>query len=122
MAKQPRRLVRVTGAARRDLVAVMRWSRREFGEDAALRYDALLTQAFADLAADPERPGSQQRPELATGVRTYHLRFSRNRARSPLGAVRHPRHLVVYRLLDHALEILRILHDARDLPRHVPEE
>ena len=41
---------------------------REFGEDAALRYGALLAQAFSDIGADPERPGSLQRPELALPV------------------------------------------------------
>lgn len=114
--------IRITRAARRDMIAVMRWSLREFGEDAALRYDALLTQAFTDLGQDPERPGSQQRPDLAKGVFVYHLRFSRDRARSALGVVNHPRHFVIYRRRDRVIEILRVLHDARDLQRHLPEE
>jgi toxin ParE1/3/4 len=100
----------------------MRWSSREFGKDAALRYDALLTQVFADIAADPDRLGAQQRPELASGVMVYHLCFSRDRARGPLGAVRHPRHFVIYRRQDHVIEILRVLHDARELRRHLPEQ
>ena len=100
----------------------MRWSLREFGEDAALRYGALLTQAFSDIGADPERPGSLQRPELAKGVFVYHLRFSRDRARSDLGVVHHPRHFLVYCRRGHVVEILRVLHDARDLQRHLPEE
>jgi len=114
--------VRITGAARRDILAVMRWSLQEFGEQAARRYDALLAQALADIAADPERPGSQQRPDLTKGVFVYHLRFSRQRARTPLGIVRHPRHFVVYRRRDHVIEVLRVLHDARDLAQHLPQE
>lgn len=121
MAKRPRYQVRVTGAARRDMIDIMHWSLKEFGEDAALRYDALMTQALRDVADDPERPGSQQRPELAEGVLIYHLRFSRDRARSALGIVKQPRHFVVYRRRDRTIDVLRVLHDARDLQRHVPE-
>ncbi len=47
--KQPRYELRFARAARRDLVAVMRWSLRELCGNAALRYDALLTQAFVDI-------------------------------------------------------------------------
>lgn len=114
--------VRITGAARRDILAVMRWSLREFGEHAAKRYEALLAQALADISADPECPGAQQRPDLAKGVLVYHLRFSRHRASTLLGVVRHPRHFVVYRRREQAIEVLRVLHDARDLARHLPEE
>jgi len=121
VAKRPRYQVRVTGAARRDMIDIMHWSLKEFGEDAALRYDALMTQALRDVADDPERPGSQQRPELAEGVLIYHLRFSRDRARSALGIVKQPRHFVVYRRRDRTIDVLRVLHDARDLQRHVPE-
>jgi toxin ParE1/3/4 len=102
------------------MIAVMRWSLREFGEDAALRYDILLTQAFIDLCQDPERPGSQQRPDLGEGVFVYHLRFSRDRSKSVLGVVNHPRHFVIYRRQDRVIEILRVLHDVRDLQRHLP--
>ena len=103
------------------MIDIMHWSLKEFGEDAALRYDALMTQALRDVADDPERPGSQQRPELAEGVLIYHLRFSRDRARSALGIVKQPRHFVVYRRRDRTIDVLRVLHDARDLQRHVPE-
>lgn len=122
MAKRSKYEVRITRAARRDMIAVMRWSRREFGEDAASRYDALLTQAFTDLRQDAERPGSQQRPDLGEGVFVYHLRFSRDRSRSALGVVNRPRHFVIYNRQDGVIEILRVLHDARDLQRHLPEE
>ena len=122
MAKRPKYEVRIGHAARRDMLAVMRWSRREFGENAALRYDAVLAQAFTDIGEDPERPGSQQRPDLVKGVLVHHLRSSRDRARSIVGLVRHPRHFVIYRRQDHVIEILRVLQDARDLQRHLPEE
>ena len=114
--------IRVTRTAGRDIVAVTNWSLKEFGEDADLRYDALITQALTDIGDDPERAGSRQRFELAKGVLIYHLRFSRDRAKSVLGVVHHPRHFVIYRRQEHLIEILRVLHDTRELQRHMPGE
>jgi toxin ParE1/3/4 len=98
------------------------WSQERFGERAAARYRGLLKQAIHDIAADPERPGSQARPDLARGIRTYHLYFSRGRARSSLGAVGRPRHFLVYRRREGVLDVVRVLHDARALERHLPRE
>jgi toxin ParE1/3/4 len=98
-------------------------SQERFGERAAARYRDLLKQALRDIAADPERPGSKERPDLARGVRTYHLFFSRDRARGDLGVVKKPRHFLVYRRRGEAvIDVVRVLHDARDLERHLPEE
>jgi len=99
---------------------VLQWSAKKFGEHAAARYQALLKQAFRDIAADPECLGSQPRPELAKRVRAYHLRHSRDRTRSLLGIVREPRHFIIYRQRDRIIDIVRVLHDARDLARHLP--
>jgi toxin ParE1/3/4 len=98
------------------------WSQERFGERAAERYRNLLKQAIRDIATDPARPGSQNRSNLARGVRTYHLFFSRDRARSDLGVVGKPRHFLVYRRREDAIDVLRVLHDARDLERHLPED
>jgi toxin ParE1/3/4 len=108
-------------AARRDIREALKWSEEKFGSRAAQRYRALLKQALRDIAADPERPGSTERPELSSGARTYHLRFSRDRARAT-GAVKNPRHFLLYRRSDGGvIEVARVLHDARDLERHLPE-
>ena len=101
----------------------MIWSQARFGERAAARYRELLKQALGDIAADPERPGSKQRPDLARDVRTYHLIFSRHRTRGELGVVQQPRHFLVYRRRgENLIDVVRILHDARDLERHLPKE
>src|SRR5438067_4177985 len=102
-------------SARRDIREVLMWSQDRFGKPAGARYRDLLKQAFRDIAADPKRPGSQERRDLVRGVRTYHLFFNRDRARSDLGIVRKPRHFLVYRLRASAIEAVRVLHDARDL-------
>jgi toxin ParE1/3/4 len=110
-------------AARNLIRDALIWSRERFGETAAARYRDLMKQALADIAANPERPGSKARPELAiSGVRSYHLFFSRDQARSELGIVRKPRHLIVYRSRGQTIEVIRILHDGRDLQRHIPQD
>lgn len=119
---RPLRIV-LAPAARSDIREALMCSQERFGERAAARYRDLLKQALRDIAADPERPGSKERPDLARGVRTYHLFFSRDRARGDLGVVKKPRHFLVYRRRGEAvIDVVRVLHDARDLERHLPEE
>jgi toxin ParE1/3/4 len=106
--------------ARRDIVNVLRWSESNFGESAAARYRALLLQALRDIAEDPERPGSSARPELKPGIRSYHLRSSRSRVAATSGIVRRPRHFLLYRQRpENMIEVVRVLHDARDLRGHL---
>ena len=71
-----------------------------------------------------ERPGSQDKNDLQKGIRSYHLSFSRERARTAIGIVRNPRHFVVYRRREgkSVIDILRILHDGRGLQRHLHVE
>jgi plasmid stabilization system protein ParE len=54
--------VRLTRTAQRDVKAVLNWSRKEFGEAAMSRYQALIKQAARDIGEDPERPGSKEQP------------------------------------------------------------
>lgn len=119
---RPLRIV-LAPAARSDVREALMWSQERFGERTAARYRDLLKQALRDIAADPERPGFKERPDLARGVRTYRLYFSRDRARDDLGVVKKPRHFLVYRRRGEAvIDVVRVLHDARDLERHLPEE
>jgi toxin ParE1/3/4 len=110
--------------ARRDLREALRWSETKFGHDARLRYETLIVQALRDIETDPARPGSNERPEIMiAGARTYHIGLSRDRARTALGVVHNPRHFILYRRRENtnAIDIGRILHDGRDLQRHLPE-
>ena len=110
-------------AARSDIHEALMWSQERFGERAAARYRELLKQALRDIASDPERSGSKERLDLARGVRSYHLFLSRDRARGDLGVVEKPRHFLVYRRRGNAgIDVVRVLHDASDLERHLPEE
>ena len=120
MARPQARRVILSPAARHDIRDILLWSLDNFGAAAAARYRALLIQALRDIETNPTRPGSQPRPELAEGARTYHLAFSRGSVQGkPLKA---PRHFILYRLGTAGLAVARILHDSRDLARHVPAD
>ena len=90
--------------------------------EASLRYGALMRQALLDVEADHERPGSKERPEIMIeGARTDHLALSRTRVTGP--RVKDPRHSILYlRRQNGVVEVARILHDSRELMRHLPEE
>jgi toxin ParE1/3/4 len=107
-------------AAQDDIARILDHSVEQFGLPARRRYEILLETAIEDLGADPARPGSRERPELGAGIRTYHLRHSRGRARSRGGRVGKPRHFIAYTLADatHVL-ILRLLHDAMEPSLHL---
>jgi toxin ParE1/3/4 len=102
-----------------DFIEIMDWSAERFGASAADRYELLIRQALTDVGEDPFRPGSRQRPELRQGIYTYHLSGSCDRVCG--NRVKAPRHFLLYRVLSFRVEVLRILHDSRDLERHLPE-
>jgi toxin ParE1/3/4 len=113
----------ISPTAERDIESILAWTHEQFGASGRLRYEALLVRSILDVADDAERAGSQNRPEIATAARTYHLYHSRNRVGAATGRVRHPRHLLLYRTCDDGrVEIGRVLHDSMDLLRHLPEE
>ena len=111
---------RLAEAAEIDIVEILAWSEAQFGEAARQRYERLIFVALTDVATDPMRQGSAARPELGDGVRIWHLRGSRERARDMTGVVQRPRHLIIYRPMDPTLVAIgRILHDAMELDRHL---
>lgn len=114
---------RLARSAQADIVDLLAWTQETFGEVARLRYERLLVTAFRDVAAEPERISSIARPELGEGVRSYHLRHSREWARTGYGIVIRPRHLVLYRVARADLiGIGRVLHDAMEIERHLPQK
>ena len=79
---------RLSAAAQADLSNILAWTYERFCESARERYEALVVAAVRDIAAQPDRAGSIERPELGEGVRSWHLRLSRERARLAPGIVR----------------------------------
>lgn len=113
---------RLSDSAQADVISVLAWTHEQFGEMARLRYESLIVAALRDLAMQPDRPGSIPRPELGAGVRSWHLRLSRQHAAKGAGVVRRPRHFLVYRLEPDLLVIGRVLHDAMELARNLDPE
>lgn len=115
-----RRLI-ITDPARDDLADIRRYTRERWGEHTLDAYDALLKQALLDIRDDPNRPGSKDRSdELLAPIRSYHIALSRGRAGSRIKA---PRHILLYFEPQQDTVVLsRVLHDSRDLARHLPDE
>ena len=112
---------RLSATAEEDIVRLLAYTQDRFGEVARRRYEALLVAGLRDIASDPERPGSVARPDLGPGVRSYHLRHSRGRARTQDGLVRQPRHFLLYRTArSDLIGVGRVLHDAMEIERHLP--
>ena len=53
----------VSPVAQRDIESILAWTHERFGLQGRLRYEALLVRTILDVADDPERIGSQTRPE-----------------------------------------------------------
>jgi len=114
---------RLSLAAQSDMITILARTHRDFGRDARLRYEYLLVTAIRELAEDPMRTGSFSRSEFGPGVRSFHLRHSRDRSRHETGIVRQPRHFILYRHIQPSIiGIGRVLHEAMDLQRHLPAE
>jgi toxin ParE1/3/4 len=117
------RRYRLAAAARIDIAQLLIHTERHFGTVALQRYQALLVTALRDLAGDPERIGSVARPELGKALRSYHLRHGRGRAAQGSTAVHRPRHLLLYRMpAPNLIDIVRVLHDAVEVERHLPPD
>ena len=114
---------RLSSTALEDIVQILAYTEKRFGDTARRRYEALLITSLRDIVSDPERPGSTARPELGLAVRSYHLRHSRDRARTQDGLVRQPRHLLLYRAMQPDLiGIGRVLHDGMEIEAHRPSQ
>ena len=114
---------RLARSAREDIVNLLAYTKEDFGEAARLRYEKLLITALHDIASDPERSGSIARPELGENIRSYHLRHSRQRAKTEQGMVMRPRHLLLYRVaVRNLIGIGRVLHEAMEVERHLPSD
>ncbi len=108
------RTVRLTATAEADFEEILRWTVAQFGEAQARIYAETLSAALNDLAAGPTIVGARKRDEILKGLFTLHV------ARKG----RKGRHFVIFRVgraPDRDLiEVLRLLHEAMDLQRHLP--
>ena len=102
MTSRPRWRVRLTAAAEADVRDIVLWTAKRFGAAQARAYADTLSRAIRSLAEGP-------------AIMALHV------ARGG----RKGRHLVVYRVGAPAkppvMDVLRVLHDAMDLPRRIDE-
>lgn len=68
-----------------DIVDILRLSQTLFGDQARRRYQALILASLQAIAGAPYRVGSHDRDELAPGLRSYHLIYSRQQTNTPMG-------------------------------------
>ena len=106
--------VRLTATAEDDFEEILHWTVTQFGEAQARIYAETLSAALNDLAAGPTVMGARKRDDILKGLFTLHV------ARRG----RKGRHFVMFRVGRapdrDVIEVLRLLHDAMDLQRHLP--
>ena len=108
--------IRLTASAEADFQNILRWTKDQFGEAQARGYAQTVSAALEALAdGGPTTIGAKARKEIAKGLFTLHV------ARQS----RKGRHSLLFRVgqddaRGEAIEVLRVLHDAMELPRHLP--
>ena len=108
--------------ARSDIASILAWTEENFGPRTLKVYGNLIATAIEQIADNPERAGSSQRPDIGEHCRTYHLYFSRKCAGRAGDRIRKPRHFLLYRVTEsNIVEIGRVLHDSMDLQANLPE-
>lgn len=106
----------VTQHARADIVGILITSYDKFGWRIRNGYEELITSAIDAIVEDPDRIGVQERPDLGRGICAWHLRLSRDSVPEDVRRIITPRHIVFSREAGDDVQILRVLHEAMDLP------
>jgi toxin ParE1/3/4 len=106
--------------AEQDIDDLLTYTVEKFGSSASNRYATLISVSVVDVATAPLRAESVDRSELGDGLRSLHLRHSRGQALQHGASVKHPRHVLFYRLTTaETVEVVRVLHDSMDFNRHL---
>ena len=108
--------VRLTATAEADFAGIIAWTVEQFGDAQARIYAETLSLAVEALTAGPGLPSAKARPEIGKQLFTLHVARRGRRGR----------HFILFRAdpdpKRRHIDVLRILHDAMDLERHVPED
>lgn len=106
----------LAASARADIVSILIVSYDRFGSRVRDGYEQLIAAAIDSLVSDPAQVGVRERSDLGTGIRAWHLRSSRDEVPVEVRRIITPRHIVFFREVEDEVHILRILHEAMDLP------
>ncbi|MDE0331673.1 MAG: type II toxin-antitoxin system RelE/ParE family toxin [Nitrospinae bacterium] len=105
--------VRLTRPAETDFQNILHWTSERFGDAQARIYADTLNEAIEALMEGPDVAGARRRDEIAEGLMTLHVARGGRRGR----------HFVLYRVSGVGeplqIDVLRLLHDAMDLPRNL---
>jgi toxin ParE1/3/4 len=108
--------VRLTKTAESDYQRIIVWTLRKFGDLQARIYADTPSAALVALTAGPTTVGAKERSEIGKGVFTLHVARGGHKGR----------HFVLFRIgpdkNQRHIEVLRLLHDAMDLTRHISGE
>ena len=104
--------VRLSAIAEADFEHIIQWTSKQFGDAQALVYAETLSMALLALTEGPDILGAKARDEILKGLFSLHV------ARQD----RKGRHFIMFRVAPRGsgdvIEVLRLLHDSMDLPRH----
>lgn len=104
--------IRLSGPAERDFADILIWSRERFGAQQAKTYGRTLIAALTALEAGPDQPGIRRRDDISPNLRSLHVARRNRRGR----------HFILFRATETGqIQVVRILHDAMDLARHIPD-
>jgi toxin ParE1/3/4 len=111
---------RVARPAQIDLANILATSAERWGAEGRQRYAAILADAMRQVAAQPDGPLTRKRPDLRSGIRSFHVRHTRRSGEA--AAVRKPVHVLYYRVAEEGvIEIVRVLHERMEPSRHFDE-
>jgi toxin ParE1/3/4 len=113
MAKTTAYSVRLTAAAEANFKNILHWTVEQFGQAQARSYAKTLSSALEILVDGPTLVGARTRDDIAIGLFTLHVARRDRRGR----------HFLLFRTAKNegqsVIDVLRILHEAMDLARHV---
>lgn len=100
--------VRLGQQAEQDYVEILQWTTKTFGEGQASTYAETMALAIEALEGGLDVLDARARDDVQPGIWTLHV------ARQGRAG------LVVFRVAGSDIDVLRLLHDSMDLPRHLP--
>lgn len=101
--------LRLATQANQDITDILAWTGVHFGAQPARAYAETLSLALELFLEGPDILGVKLREDIAPGIKILHV--ARNGRKG--------RHFVVFRVGGkNLIDVLRVLHDSMDLPRH----
>jgi toxin ParE1/3/4 len=105
--------VRLSKTAESDYQSIIAWTLKEFAAAQARTHAAVLSAALVALTDGPATIGAKERREFGNRIFTLHVARRGQKGRHfvlvRISSGKHERHI----------EVLRLLHDAMDLTRHL---